>query len=62
MQGDDATVKRFLLQGVSPSCADYDKRSPLMVSAQEGRAVSGSVVSVTFHGIHGGAPHSLVAL
>jgi hypothetical protein len=33
-------VKRYLAQGVSASCCDYDKRSPLMVSSQEGRAVS----------------------
>ena len=30
-------VKKLLGQGVSASCCDYDKRSPLMVSAQEGK-------------------------
>ncbi len=32
-------VKKLLGQGVSASCCDYDKRSPLMVSAQEGKEV-----------------------
>ena len=30
-------MKKLLGQGVSASCCDYDKRSPLMVSAQEGK-------------------------
>ena len=34
-------VTKLLRMGVSASCADYDKRTPLMVAAQEGRVVSG---------------------
>ncbi|GAX76940.1 hypothetical protein CEUSTIGMA_g4387.t1 [Chlamydomonas eustigma] len=33
----ETMVKKLLAEGVSASCADYDKRSPLMVSAQEGK-------------------------
>jgi ankyrin repeat protein len=33
-------VKKLLKQGLSASCADYDKRTALMVAAQEGREVS----------------------
>ncbi|GAX80356.1 hypothetical protein CEUSTIGMA_g7795.t1 [Chlamydomonas eustigma] len=37
-KGDEKTVKKLLKQGLSASCADYDKRTALMVAAQEGRA------------------------
>jgi ankyrin repeat protein len=30
-------VAQLLAEGADPSCADYDKRTPLMVSAQDGR-------------------------
>ncbi|GAX80357.1 hypothetical protein CEUSTIGMA_g7796.t1 [Chlamydomonas eustigma] len=36
-KGDEKTVKKLLKQGLSASCADYDKRTALMVAAQEGR-------------------------
>ena len=36
-KGDEAKVQRLLNRGVSPSCCDYDKRTPLMVAAQEGK-------------------------
>ena len=34
------TLRKLLKQGISSSCADYDKRTACMVAAQEGREVS----------------------
>ena len=35
--GDEATVRKLLDRGISPSSMDYDRRTALMVAACEGR-------------------------
>ena len=42
--GDLHQAKALMEQGVSPSAADYDKRTALMMAANQGHDVSGKLV------------------
>ena len=44
--GDLHQAKALMEQGVSPSAADYDKRTALMLAANQGHDVSGKFVCV----------------
>lgn len=63
-KGDAKKVRKLIDRGISPSCADYDKRTALMVAAQvrgrkEGEGVTGGTFWVyLFGGGWGGAPVS----